>query len=454
MRRIEAVTLMLTRACDMRCTYCFEKEQGYTNKWMSEEIAMKSIELLLDDSNLDIKNLGHIESSHQNRIDLFGGEPTLNSKVIQKIIERLWSVDDKCINLHITTNLFNLNKKLYHNLNNLATKPNVSVNVTASGILCEKYHNKDRIDVNHKGTYKNFIENLEYCTSTYKNIGFSVHSVISSSIIPHITEILDNSIYECTRLGLRGRNTFALVSEATCEPYTKEELRYWYEDYINRDKSQLSEEELSELYFPIATSFDLLQNVEITTCRAMKTEIFVDWDGRVEPCHRAVELGTNSELSMGNILDIQSFQDLPDFNEFMNIKDGKTEFISEYTGTECSKCPINSKCHTCILANYTEKNGFLYKSKEECIRAMTIAELTIEYERVRMLRNINHNIEELTKKLDEIGQFTVANTQALTVVLRLLNDKESETNGRIIQTTHSDKCGENNEISRLPKKEG
>ena len=437
MRRIEAITLMLTRACNMRCTYCFEKEQGYTNKWMSEEIAMKSIELLLDDSNLDTKNLGNTENSHQNRIDLFGGEPTLNYRVIQKIVDKLETVDNKCVLLHITTNLFHLNKELYESLNSIAKKPNINVSITASGILCEKYHNQDRIDTFHKGTYKDFIGNLEYCMKTYKNIDFQVHSVISSSIIPHITEILDNSIYECTRLGLRGKNTFALVSEATCEPYTKEELRYWYEDYVTRDKSQLSEEELSELYFPIATSFDFLQNVELTTCRAMKTEIFIDWDGRVEPCHRAVELGTNSELSMGNILEFKSFQDLPDFNKFMNIKDGKTEFISEYTGTSCSGCPINSKCHTCILANYTEKDGFLYKSKEECIRAMTIAELTIEYERTRMLRNINQTIESLEKKIDEIGQFTVANTQALTVVLQLLNNKESENNGRIIQTTHS-----------------
>ena len=417
---INNITLILTENCNMRCKYCFERSSNYLNKSMNDNILEKSLNLLL--SQKKIKDCG---------ISLFGGEPTLNNNCILKTIDIL-DKTKKNITLEITTNLLVLNKETFLKLNKLAKKNNINIIIGVSILLNEKYHDKDRIDINGKGTYNNILNNLKYCIENFKNIKFTVHTVISKDNIKHITEILDSSIEFKLKYPELYRNTYALVSTASLnnseDEYTKEELKYYYEDYIKRDKEQygICKKYIEELYFPITYSFDLLHNRELTVCRAMKSEITIGTDGNISPCHRA-DMGSKNELipkiSYGNIMNMNSIEDIEkNIPKIENIEDNNVKFISELTGEDCTKCNFNSMCHTCIIANYNMIGNFNYKSKGECLRTMTMAELTMEYERIKMMKEIKNELKNINNRLNSLGEITTINTEAL---VELLKQKEN-----------------------------
>ena len=416
---INDITLVLTEACNMRCKYCFEKEGNYRNKYMSEETIEKALMLFLK------QQFEHFS------ISLFGGEPTLNNSALNKLIDIL-NKTDKSIEIDMTTNLFYINKDIMNRINELAKKTNIDFHICVSVMFNKDLHNEDRIDIKGNGTYDKIIDNLEYCLKNYNNIRFSAHSVISKKNIKNVSKIIDSAIeFKLTHQRL-DKNSFALVSTASLnnseDEYTKEELKYYYEDYIKRDKEQygLCKKYIEELYFPITYSFDLLHNRELSVCRAMKSEITIGADGNISPCHRA-DMGYKNvlipKISYGNIMDMNSIEDVEkNIPKIENIEDGKVKFISELTEGDCTKCNFNSMCHTCIIANYNSTGSFEYKSKGECLRTMTMAELTMEYERVKMMKEIKNELENINNRLNSLGEITTINTEAL---VELLKQKEN-----------------------------
>ena len=416
---INDITLVLTEACNMRCKYCFEKEGNYRNKYMSEETIEKALMLFLK------QQFEHFS------ISLFGGEPTLNNSALKKLIDIL-NKTDKSIEIDMTTNLFYINKDIMNRINELAKKTNIDFHICVSVMFNKDLHNEDRIDIKGNGTYDKIIDNLEYCLKNYNNIRFSAHSVISKKNIKNVSKIIDSAIeFKLTHQRL-DKNSFALVSTASLnnseDEYTKEELKYYYEDYIKRDKEQygLCKKYIEELYFPITYSFDLLHNRELSVCRAMKSEITIGADGNISPCHRA-DMGSKNvlipKISYGNIMDMNSIEDVEkNIPKIENIEDGKVKFISELTEGDCTKCNFNSMCHTCIIANYNSTGSFKYKSKGECLRTMTMAELTMEYERIKMMKEIRNELENINNRLNSLGEITTINTEAL---VELLKQKEN-----------------------------
>lgn len=412
---ISNITFILTEACNMRCKYCFEQSGEYNSKYMKQNIFEHSLNLLL---NQEEDDLG---------IQLFGGEPTLNNDCILKAIEML-SKTKKNVVLDMTTNLFSINKETFNKLDKLASKENIEVIIGVSAILNKKFHDEDRVDINKKGTYDKIINNLEYCLDNFKNIKFKVHSVISRKNMKHISEILDSSFDFKLKHPELIKNSFALVSgdslNSTEDKYTKEELRYYYEDYISRDKEQygLCKRYIEELYFPIIYSFDLLHNRDITVCRAFKSEITVGVDGNMSPCHRA-DMGIKNTyvapISYGNIMSMNSMNDVEkNIPKIENIKDENVKFISELNNEDCAKCNFNSMCHTCVVANYNLTGSFKYKTKGECLRTMTMAELNLEYERIKMMKEIKQELSFINDKLNNLGEITAINSEALIELLK------------------------------------
>jgi len=71
-RRITGMLLLITQACNMRCTYCYAGDGSYgaasEQSMMSQETARKAVLTLLDLSGAE----------RLISIDFFGGEPLLN----------------------------------------------------------------------------------------------------------------------------------------------------------------------------------------------------------------------------------------------------------------------------------------------------------------------------------------------------------------------------------------
>lgn len=157
--RFSTTTLNLviapTMNCNFACTYCYEKNKLNTCQ-MSEEIQEAVINYIEQYAD-SIKNL---------RIEWYGGEPLLATKVIAHLNERILSI---CLNNKIKcdeemiTNGYLLSREYIEFLNdNRITK----IQITLDGT--EATHNSRRVHRSGKGTYREIIENLKECKLYYQ----------------------------------------------------------------------------------------------------------------------------------------------------------------------------------------------------------------------------------------------------------------------------------------------
>ena len=79
MSKITSASFLVTEDCNLNCIYCFEKTKERCNLYMSEEVAKKSIDMLINNALKEKRpSIG---------VTLFGGEPTLNLKLLYFILE-------------------------------------------------------------------------------------------------------------------------------------------------------------------------------------------------------------------------------------------------------------------------------------------------------------------------------------------------------------------------------
>ncbi len=88
-----SITLYLTSSCNLKCVYCFDDKEGcsdciYTkDAFMKSEFAIRALGLIIKNHNKFISGKEKVKLN----IHFFGGEPTLNFKVIKDVIEFLES---------------------------------------------------------------------------------------------------------------------------------------------------------------------------------------------------------------------------------------------------------------------------------------------------------------------------------------------------------------------------
>lgn len=104
---VKALCLHIAHDCNLACRYCFAEEGEYHGgrALMSAEIGKKALDFLIENSG----NRRNLE------VDFFGGEPTLNMKVVKEIVAYGRSLEEK-YNKHfrftLTTNGILLNDDL------------------------------------------------------------------------------------------------------------------------------------------------------------------------------------------------------------------------------------------------------------------------------------------------------------------------------------------------------
>lgn len=413
MENKKQLTLVLTESCNMRCKYCFEAKCGYPNTFMSLETVDKSINLFYE--TFDFKN-ENLESD----IEFFGGEPTLNPEAIKFVCNHPKVLEHKP-RIRITTNMLVINHSVMEILNEYAKNYN-GVYMTISGVVVKRLHDKDRIDVSGKGTFDRIFNNIKELKK-YKYLYYGIHTVLSRDIIPYFTEIVDEYFKIKNEYNLRF-NSFALISPYSSDDfiYSKEDLKYIYEDYINRDKSKICDYDLENIYFPICPSISFY-HIHVNKCNIYSSAFTILPNGDVAPCHKSDV--KYEGFIMGNINHLNSktlFNLLNKYNNTIDI----TKTISELNGKKCSECDFSSMCHTCLVNNHTITGDYNIKAKEECYRTMTIAELTMEYERLTLMKEQNELLKTIILKIDQLGNLNVNIAEGVQLILNDKINKDKE----------------------------
>ena len=152
LNKMEGMTLQLTQNCNFRCSYCLYnehntgKQRRHANNTMSLETAKKGIDFL------------HAHSRDSERISLgfYGGEPLLEFRMIEEIIDYAkMKFFGRKLHFHMTTN----GSLLTDEVAEFCMKHNISVLVSIDGP--KEIHDKNRVFAETgDGTFDTIMGNL------------------------------------------------------------------------------------------------------------------------------------------------------------------------------------------------------------------------------------------------------------------------------------------------------
>ncbi len=168
--------LHITDKCNLRCKYCYVSTLD-TYKTMSKEvldrIKFKLIEAIKKDNEL--KKI-HLKLSGGEIFTKFDYWKEYVKDLKDEIEKRGVEASFVCL-----SNLTILNEEIINYLKEL----NIGVSVSLDGI--GKYHDKNRVFINQKGTFKKVIQNLEQLEKN--GIKFSISTTITNDSVEGLSEL-------------------------------------------------------------------------------------------------------------------------------------------------------------------------------------------------------------------------------------------------------------------------
>lgn len=179
--QIGILYLVLTLRCNLECKYCFLKPSLL-------ELSAKSYDMDLNTVAESIKAYGRNLSSNASRktIILYGGEPLLNKKAIEFVLEKVSEMKfrnelPQDLAITINTNATVVTKDICK----LFKKYDVAVSVSLDGP--KEIHDKNRIKFNGEGSFSDTISGFYKLKEAGVQTGISC--TVTSDIIDYLPEI-------------------------------------------------------------------------------------------------------------------------------------------------------------------------------------------------------------------------------------------------------------------------
>lgn len=313
-----SIYLMTTNRCNMNCTYCYERELFKDNRNdLTEEIGKQAIDWLVSQ-----RIPGHKARPNEDiNICYFGGEPTLNWKVIKNNIEYCRKIEKEkkiTFGLYLLTNGYQLpqpEEKFLKDMHGL----NLKMQISLDG--CQKAHDTTR------GHFTEIIENAKKIIKHCRH-NVIVRMTVTPSNIHHAFESWRTMV-----------NLSCIVNMI---PIVEEE---WTPEAIIIAKVQFKK--IMNYYQKLSNSqpvrFNIaedLNDVGFRQCAAGGTMTSVTVDGLIYPCHRfQFHNNPEKEWKMGDI-----WKGIKRYAKFNNML------------SQCYGCD-NRICHPCPSAFIRSDNN-------------------------------------------------------------------------------------------------
>lgn len=168
------LTINVTKACNFRCSYCYEDFKDLNMSYKEKEIIFKFIKSKIENSNIKTIN-----------ISWFGGEPLLNKEFIISFMKDLkFFCENNNLNLigSITTNGYLLNLETFKSLINHNV---IGYQITIDGD--NKNHDSQRKLKNGNGTYEKILDNLNNILNTDYNSQIVIRTNLTKSMLGNLT---------------------------------------------------------------------------------------------------------------------------------------------------------------------------------------------------------------------------------------------------------------------------
>lgn len=353
---VKALCLHIAHDCNLACRYCFAEEGEYhhghgSRSFMSAEVGKKAIDFLIENSG----NRRNLE------IDFFGGEPTLNFKVVKEIVEYGRSLEEKHnknFRFTLTTNGIALNDDMIEFCN----KEMANVVLSCDGR--KEVNDYMRPFPTGKGSaydisMPKFIKFAESRNQDkyYIRGTFTHHNLDFAKDVLHFAD-----------LGFKQISVEPVVSEDN-DPWAikEEDLPFVMEQYDELAKEIIKREKEGKgfnfFHFMIDLTGGPCVAKRLSGCGSGTEYLAVTPQGDLYPCHQFVGV---DEYLLGNVFDGIEKNEICDEFKLCNVyaKDHCKECFARFY---CSGgCAANShKFHNSILDTY-EIGCELQKKRIEC----------------------------------------------------------------------------------------
>ncbi len=376
MPRMSYMELILTDQCNLRCSYCFEKDKNPHN--MSNETAVAAIDFLMRESG-PIKKLV---------ILLFGGEPLLRFDLIKKVwhyaTERAESLG-KVISWDMTTNgtLMTVEKAKW------LSEHNVKYLLSMDG--GQEDHDRYRKYASGRGSFDEIAKRLNLMKRYQPWMGAKL------SVTPESARNLPKSMRELHKLGI---NQF-ILGYAHGLPWTLNDLRA-YEEAMYQVCELYLEMKYNREYFRL-TLFEEGELGDTPSrcsfgCGAGRGRFCVDSYGDIYGCSKLATITgmRNGVLPFGNVL--QGFSRIQNRAQFLISEVGPRE--------KCAQCEFKKECGGgCPAVNF-KATGSIYDPDDLGCKIVFINQRVHAYMSNRTKEVFGHHDEDLLQGPDSLQRDT------------------------------------------------
>ncbi|GJM24521.1 MAG: hypothetical protein DHS20C16_09360 [Phycisphaerae bacterium] len=336
------LTLMLTHACNLRCSYCYTGAK--VDRAMPLDVARRAI----------VRSIASLAPGGMLNIGFFGGEPLLCASTIKGLIQfagQLTRIRDQRLSLSVTTNGTIVGPDAWA----VMTTPELELSISCDG--AEGVHDQHRVTPSGRGTARRVHETIRRLVSLGRD--FWVIAVVR----PDTVEQLPDSIAFLRSLGVR-------KIQPSLDLWTQ-----WSAADIRRleqvidvcaDQWRRSIPDLAISWFDAkAGMLTGAKSEETSRCGFGRGEVAVAPSGRIYPCERLIgeDLPNNPMAFPGTVFDGSDFLD--DWQTLSRSHDS------------CDACAMAGECDTvCRCSNYVRTgdvarpDGLLCSFNQACMTAV------------------------------------------------------------------------------------
>lgn len=376
---------ILTENCNLRCTYCFEKNTRAINKYMSKETAFRGIDFLFQEA---IKN-----QTNPINITWFGGEPALCPGLMSEMMdyaEQQAKEKEKEVTYHLITNGTIYNEQIEEFLEKwYATKgKNVTIQLSIDGIPAIQDKKRPCADSRRQSSilvkeavakYKQF-----FVAHEIPEDNLHIHACVSKDSLPFLYESYQ---YFTGELGIRNSKYSWVIEDA----WEDTDLEI-FSQQLGLITSKLCKITTNRKRFPFKHFY------QCSGCSSGRKLVCFDTEGTIYPCHRFFfyDKEKRKEMELGSL-----------YHE-TSLNEEKRKAFIEFRDESVTNLP----CQICIAVNH-EYTGRLDRMPNDfSVKFMSIinqyfahfsdvCEKRLMVEAIKKLESRVTNLEEENQELRE-----------------------------------------------------
>jgi radical SAM protein with 4Fe4S-binding SPASM domain len=333
---LEFIDILLTNACNLSCSYCYEQHNTNFGRW-NTQLIRKAWDWLKG-----------INATPHKYIQFFGGEPLIHKQLILDFMKENKDeiVANKDIqNISITTNGLLLTDDF---INEYFSYPNVKMMISLDTLDSEKDHRY--VKPQQLAKLLDDIEKITKLVDNPKN--FAIRSTLSRDVTPQLKQFWD----ELYKRGVRQLIFHPLILSKE-EGYIEWTEKEW--TWLLNDIKHIITNSPDDVTFHVAEGVGQKHK---TNCLIGGDEIAVDPSGDFSGCYFFTNrkgLGTDKFL-LGNIFDDELYINRYEY--------AVSEYSQMYKDNPvCQECNVQDLCYQCPAGNASTGNK-LFRPDGMCKR--------------------------------------------------------------------------------------